>query len=339
MKTYTLHVSGMHCASCIVLTETVIQEHSDIIAAKSSLKQHTVVITSNVGDDDLTEMLEQLNEKLRPHKYVLSMEKKAHRAAWNEFVHALPIALGFLALFVILQKLGIVNLVGAGKVTFGTAFVVGLIASVSTCMAVVGGLVLSLSANFAKEGDELRPQFLFHIGRLLSFFILGGTIGVLGSVFHMGAEGSAFLSVAVGLVMGLLGLNLLDVLPRLKRYQITLPTFFSRHILELKKLNHSLTPFLIGVVTFILPCGFTQSMQLAALSSGSFITGSLVMLSFALGTLPVLALLSFSSFSLAHKMQSGIFYKAAGLIVIAFAFINIVGGLVVLGVIEPILNI
>ena len=58
------------------------------------------------------------------------------------------------------------------KVTYGTAFVIGLIASVSSCMAVVGGLVLSISATFAKDGDRIRPQLLFHIGRLISFLFL-----------------------------------------------------------------------------------------------------------------------------------------------------------------------
>ncbi len=30
-------------------------------------------------------------------------------------------------------------------------------------------------------------------------------------------------------------------------------------------------PIIVGVGTFFLPCGFTQSMQIAALSSGSFV--------------------------------------------------------------------
>jgi hypothetical protein len=29
-------------------------------------------------------------------------------------------------------------------------------------MAVVGGLLLSMSATFAKEGDKVKPQLMFH---------------------------------------------------------------------------------------------------------------------------------------------------------------------------------
>ncbi len=63
--------------------------------------------------------------------------------------------------------MGIVNLVDGSNVTYGTAFTIGIIASLSTCMAVVGGLVLSMSTTFAKTGDRVKPQMMFHVGRLV----------------------------------------------------------------------------------------------------------------------------------------------------------------------------
>jgi sulfite exporter TauE/SafE len=95
-------------------------------------------------------------------------------------------------------------------------------------------------------------------------------------------------------------------------------------------------PLLLGAATFFLPCGFTQSMQAYALTTGSFMTGGLTMLVFALGTLPVLALLSFSSFSINNKPWRGVFFKTAGVIVIALAVINLLTTLAVAGIIEPI---
>ena len=117
-----------------------------------------------------------------------------------------------------------------------------------------------------------------------------------------------------------------------------MPRFLSRHAMEVSKLNHTLTPLLVGVVTFFLPCGFTQSMQIYALSTGSFTTGALTMLAFALGTLPVLGLLSFSSFSIGKSPKAGIFFKTAGLIVILFALFNLINALVVINILPPIFN-
>jgi sulfite exporter TauE/SafE len=234
--------------------------------------------------------------------------------------------------------LGIVNLVNTSQVSYGTAFLVGFIASVSTCMAVVGGIVLSLSASFAKEGDTVRPQALFHVGRLLSFFVLGGAIGVLGSVFQIGPIAMLILGLIVAIVLLILGINLLDVFPWVKNLQLTMPAGLGTRVHGLKNVNHTLTPFVVGIVTFFLPCGFTQSMQIYTLTTGSFWKGGLTMLAFALGTLPVLGLLSFSSLGIHKKAQSGIFFKAAGLIVIFFAIFNLINTLVAAGIIQPLFS-
>ena len=337
-KTYTFHVNGMHCNACVVMTESELNDVPEVSKAKSSLATHTVEVTGEFGDKEPEHIARDLSEVLKPHGYTLSLEKQKHSAKWSDFRLALPIALGFIALFIILQKLGIVNLVTASKVDYGTAFVIGLIASVSTCMAVVGGLVLSMSANFAKEGDKVRPQMLFHIGRLVSFFILGGVIGALGSAFQLGSTGTFILSFIVAIVLLILGVNLLDVFPWAKKLQPTMPSFIGKRVHGLKNINHTLTPLILGVATFFLPCGFTQSMQIYTLTTGSFLTGALIMSAFALGTLPVLALLSFSSLGIHKKAQSGVFFKTAGLVVIFFGIFNLINSLVIMGIIPPIFN-
>lgn len=338
LRTYTFHVNGMHCNSCVIMTESELKELPGIMSAKANLGKLQVEVTGAFGDKPADVVAAELSVVLKPHGYTLSLEKQDARVSWSDFKLALPIALGFVAFFVLLQKLGIVNLIGGGEVHYGTAFIIGLVASVSTCMAVVGGLVLSVSAHFAKEGDAKKPQMWFHIGRLVSFFILGGLIGALGSSFQLGGTGTFVLGMIIGLVMLILGINLLDVFPWFKKLQPTMPKFISRHVLGLKKMNHSVTPVLLGIATFFLPCGFTQSMQIYALSTGGFMNGALIMFAFALGTLPALALLSFASLGIKDKAKAGIFFKSAGLVVIFFALFNILNSLVVIRVLPPLFN-
>ena len=336
MTTYTFHVNGMHCKACVVLTESELQEHPKVHQAKSNLAKLSVEIVGDFGDMAPEEIATDLTKLLSQHS--LAIERVKSKIRWKDFNLAIPIAVGFIALFIILQKLGVVNLVNTAEVGYGTAFVIGLIASVSTCMAVVGGLVLSMSANFAKEGDKIRPQVLFHVGRLVSFFVLGGAIGALGSAFQLGATGVFVLSLIVALVLLILGINLLDIFPWAKKFQPTMPSFIGKRIHGLKNINHTLTPLLVGVATFFLPCGFTQSMQIYTLTTGNFLTGALIMGVFALGTLPVLALLSFSSLGIHKKAQSGVFFKTAGLVVIFFGLFNLLNSLAAIGVIPPLFS-
>jgi sulfite exporter TauE/SafE/copper chaperone CopZ len=337
-QTHIFHVHGMHCKACVLLTESELIEVPAVRGVRSYLHTRTVEVTGDFGDAEAHTIAEELSKVLEKHGYKLSLEKEKIQGNWKDFRIALPIALGFLIIFYLLQKAGLVNLVKAGSVSYGTAFMIGIIASLSTCMAVVGGLVLSMSATFAKEGDRTKPQVLFHLGRIVSFFILGGVIGAIGSAFTLGITGTFVLGIIIGIVMLIMGINLLDVFPWVKKLQLGMPKLLSKHALGVTRLNHTLTPLLVGIATFFLPCGFTQSMQIYTLSTGSFMKGGLTMLAFALGTLPVLALLSFSSFSIQNSSKSGIFFKTAGLVVIMFALYNLFNSFVAIGVLPPLFN-
>lgn len=338
MEKYIFHVTGMHCRACVLMTESELQDVPYVSCAKTNLEMECVEVIGEFNGKDPTIIAADLTVVLAKHGYALSVEKQNKAKNWGEFRNAVPIALACIIAFLLLQKAGVVNLIGGGKPSYLTAFVVGLVASVSTCMAVVGGLVLSMSATFSRDGNGVKPQIMFHAGRIISFFLLGGVIGVLGSVFHLSSLGSFLLGLILGVVMLVLGLNLLDVFDWTKKLQPSMPKLLSKHALSVSKLNHTLTPILVGIATFFLPCGFTQSMQLYALSTGSFLTGGLTMLAFALGTFPVLALISFSSFSVEKSRNRGVFFKTAGLIVIAFALFNILTALVAAGYIRPIFN-
>lgn len=328
----------MRCAACIHMIEGTLTESGRVASAKADLAANTVVVTGTFGEKTPEILAEELTPLLAPHGYSLSVEKKAHVAGWGDFAYAVPVALALIVGFLLLQKAGLATLITGGNVTYGTAFIIGLIASVSSCLAVVGGLVLSLSASSAKEGGTWRTQSLFHVGRLGGFFVLGGLVGLLGNSFQLGVMGNIVLGILVALVMLVLGVNLLDVFHFTKRLQFSLPARFSTGIMRGAKRDHYLAPLLVGIGTFFLPCGFTQSMQLYALSTGNFMQGALTMTVFALGTLPMLALLSFGSLNIAHKPWKGIFFKTAGLIVIALALVNIAGALATAGIISPIVN-
>ena len=338
MQKYVFHVHGMHCKACELMIDSELKDLPNVSYVKSNLNNHSVEVEGNFDGKSAEKIAEELTLPIKSHGYTISIEKAEHNAKWGDFKYAAPFALMFAGLFVLLQKLGIVNLVNSGSVTYGTAFVVGIVASLSTCMAVVGGLLLSMSATFAKEGDKVKPQLMFHGGRIVSFFIFGGVIGAIGSAFTLNTSATFILGLIIAVVMLILGINLLDVFHFAKKLQPSMPKFISKHAHGVSNLNHTLTPLVVGVATFFLPCGFTQSMQLYTLTTGSFFKGGFTMLAFALGTLPVLALISFSSFSIQNSSKAGVFFKTAGLVVIMFALFNLINSLVVIGLIPPVFN-
>ena len=336
MKKIILNISGTHCPSCKILIEDILNEQIGIQNTNLDLKNEIVSFETEL-ENSKHELAELLTEKIQHNGYILSVEKiiqenknKNNGVIWQ----ALPIGLAFLFLFFILQKSGILNFGISGTVTPVTSFIIGLIASVSTCLAIVGGLVLSLSATVSQDKINDKKNFiLFHIGRLASFAILGGALGLIGNVIDIGFTFTAILGIMASVVMILLGLNLVGVFAKNK---IALSPVFFKFFRKIER--KTFTPLIIGFGTFFLPCGFTQSMQIVALSSGSFISGALIMLAFALGTFPVLALLSFGSASFAHSKHAPLFFKAAGVVVIGLGLFAFLAGLAGFGIINPLFN-
>jgi len=340
---YIFHVSGTHCAACKILIEDVLGEQEFVKNVQVDLKRETVTIETNSetdSDQNSKELAELLTSKIKPNGYTLSVEKNIETKSDDGIIwKALPIGLVFLILFFLLQKSGILNFGIGGTTTPTTSFIIGLIASVSSCLAIVGGLVLSLSAKISEDNvSDTKTFLLFHGGRLVSFALLGGVLGLVGNAIGINFTFTAILGLVASIVMLLLGLNLVGVFAKNK---VALPSgIFQKITSAFRKIEHkTFTPLVIGFGTFFLPCGFTQSMQIVAISSGSFISGFLIMFAFALGTLPMLAFLSFGSASFAHGKHAPLFFKSAGVVVIGLGLFALLAGLAGLGIISPLFSI
>lgn len=330
-------VRGLHCHSCVLLVEDAFGNVSGVKDVRVDLEKGCVRLCSA---DDPKALVPRLNEHIRPHGYELladAPDSADGRKARRELLWAVPLALALIGVFVLLARLRLFDIGLNGEMNYGLAMIIGLMASVSTCLAVVGSLALSVTANQAHAGARWTAPAAFHLGRLGGFFLLGGAVGWAGRSLQPGPIGALVVNLAVAAIMLILGLNLLDVFPFLRRLEMRMPRRLGRIGLKAGRSNGRLIPLLAGAGTFFLPCGFTQAMQFQALASDGFWRGGLLMLAFALGTLPVLAALSFGAFSVRRLAWRGLFFKTAGLIVIVFSIIGAWNALAVAGVMPPLL--
>ena len=341
-RSYSFRSPEMHCGACELIVERALRTEGNVLKVKANAALSTVNVQGDF-DESPEELARRFTRILEPKGYSIALATATERTrfAIREFVPAVFFSSIVIAGFVGLQRAGLVNLFNPQQMNLTASFLIGVIASLSSCMALVGGLLLSVAANSGRMNPSARHfgNVMFHAGRLVSFFVLGGLIGAIGRAFTLSLFVTVMMNATVALIMLLLGLNLLDLVPALRRLQPRAPAFVSRRLLRVERLRHGITPALLGLITFFLPCGFTQSMQLFALTTGSFLSGALTMLAFAAGTFPVLALISLASINLPASRVSGIFFKTAGLIVIAFASMNLVNALAVIGLVRPLLNI
>jgi uncharacterized protein len=332
---YEYHVSGMHCPACELVVEKSIEKLKIVKNVNAVLRDKKVYLETT-ADLSEEELFAEVSGLLKAHGYEISYARMKHKVNFKDLLIGFCIAAVIVGIFFLIQKLGIANILGGKSMSLALVFLIGIVASLSSCMALVGGLVLSISSSYAKSKDRIMPLILFHGARIIGFFLLGGIVGLIGVAFKLTPRFYFISSIILFVVMIILGINLLDIFPFFRKLQLRMPKNIAKRITGFKKIGNNFTPLLLGVLTFFLPCGFTQSMQINAMASGNFLQGALIMIVFALGTFPVLALISFTSVRLSNSLKSGIFFKTAGFIVIFFAIFNFMSALIAAGVISPI---
>lgn len=332
-KETVIPIKGMHCRSCEILITEKLQEITGVKKVQVSFKKNQATILAGIPLN-----LEIVKEAVKQAGYKTGEndEKSWINKNFDDYYDLVWAAFILLVIYSAAKQFGLfdINVTSNNPSGLLVVLLVGMTAGLSTCMALVGGLILGIAARHSEKHPDaspvqkFRPHLYFNIGRIGSYFILGGVIGLIGKAFRFSGPTLGVLTIIVGIVMLTLGLQLIEVFPKLSSGGLTLPAGISKY-LGLKKKNdkeysHS-NSLVIGALTFFLPCGFTQAMQLYAMSTGNFLQGAMIMGIFALGTAP--GLLGIGGLtSVVKGVFAKKFFKFAGLLVIALSIFNISNG-------------
>ncbi len=324
----------MTCASCELVLERKIKK---IPGVEKVRVNHRTGLARIKVDPSNKPSLATLQSAIEEAGYSLGENSVALLEPDQKWLEISSFLLIIFGLYKIFQGLDLVSLTSAGSdtATFAGILLIGLVAGTSSCLAVTGGLLLSMAAKYnevhggASRWQKFKPLLMFNLGRLTSYFILGGLVGILGQSITLSTQMTGYMNIVIALVMFYLALTLLKIIPK-GSFPIRPPKWLSHKIANLSEHEHPAAPFALGALTFFLPCGFTQSLQLVALASGSFITGALTMFTFALGTLP--ALLGISAISASAKGRtSRLFIRFSGTLVLVLSLFNLNSGLILTG--------
>jgi len=342
MKEQIYKVEGMHCASCEILIEKKLLDMPGIKSADASTGKGQVIIQYDNNLPDLKEINKAFEKdyyKFYENQPTQQAEKNFESKKVNSTLIAFNIAIFIVIAFLLLQVLGIANFFNLSSTSSLMAFLgLGLLAGISSCAALVGGIVLSMSkqwnslyAENSSTSKKLQPHIMFNFGRVISYAIFGAILGVVGAQLQISLQFTAFLIVAISLLMVAIGLQMLGV-KAFQKFQFSAPKGATRYVANENNFQGKYMPFLMGAATFILPCGFTVTAQSMALLSGNAISGALIMAAFALGTAPSLLFIGLSSIKFASKPHlAERFSKVAGFLLLFFAAFNISNQMNVVG--------
>ena len=340
MNKTVVPIKGMHCRSCELLIEDEIKSIPGVKKVDVSHKK----ACAEVYYKDPELKVEDLDRAVQNAGYSVGFSEKPpiFSAKVEDYMDIIYAGIVLFFLFILVDGLGLSKYFAVNPnhpSNLLTVALIGITAGFSTCMALIGGIVLGVSARFSQANasatsfEKFKPHLFFNLGRIVSYTILGGAIGLLGSFFQFSGTSLGLVTAAVALVMLTLGLQLTGLFPKLQNVSFSMPKGISKSLgikeQGQKEYSHK-NAFLMGGSTFFLPCGFTQAMQLYAVSTGSFVSGAAIMGIFALGSAP--GLLSIGGLTAAIKgVFARKFFKFAGVVVSLLAFFNLNNGLNLLG--------
>lgn len=314
--TKKIHIGGMTCANCQYKIEKKLQAAAGVRDAKADYIAGTAVVSydpDKIPFDKIVAIIEKLDYE------VLAGKGQEARPASRVIGLLVVIA----ALYMLLEHFGFLNILAPGQLAetnmgYGLIFVVGLVTSMH-CVAMCGGINLSQSmpgGARAKGGGRLsafRPAFLYNLGRVASYTAIGFVVGALGSAINFSSAAQGGLKLVAGVFMIVMGINMLNLFPGLRKFIPGMPRVFAREID--KRQGESNSPLIVGALNGFMPCGPLQAMQVYALSTGSAAAGALSMFLFCLGTVPLMFGLGAASAALGRKFTRKAMTAGAVLVV------------------------
>ena len=160
------------------------------------------------------------------------------------------------------------------------------------CLGMCGGIVTAfgLSMQHVSEGKKNALILTYHVGRLLSYSLLGVVAGLVGMTLLQPMMGNNIPRVLLGAVLVLIGLSMFGLpffnqLEKLgmKFWQVLAP--IRTKVFPIDSFGKAL---LAGLLWGFLPCGLVYGALLMAIAGHDVLTGALMMFVFGLGTMPML---------------------------------------------------
>ncbi len=315
MEKLTLLIEGMHCAACELRVEEAALGVEGVNVAKASLAYSSLTVSYDANKTSRSQIERAIAEAGYAADTTQSDENRPR--SHNHTLRLIGILVVLLGIYMLISHAIGFNFIpdiepGAG---FGVIFLIGVLTSLH-CLAMCGGINLSqnVSQRAGSARTKLLPGLKYNAGRVLSYALIGGIVGSIGSVISFSGTAKGIVMFVAGLLMLLMGLNMLG-LRWLARLKLHMPKALVQRAGALSKGR----PFVVGLLNGLMPCGPLQAMQLYALSTGSFVLGALSMLMFALGTVPLMFLFGAISAFLSSRFTR-IIGKVSAVLIVMIGF-------------------
>lgn len=207
-----------------------------------------------------------------------------------------------------------------------SALLLGLAGSLH-CAGMCGPIVVALPLHGNTVPQKIYGGTLYNLGRTLTYGVMGALFGLLGQGMQM-----IGFQQKISVIMG--ALMIISVLfPALFKNQYSMNKSIFSFVGKLKKtigqmfsIRSFSSLFFIGLLNGLLPCGLVYMAIAGAIGTGGVATGTLYMILFGLGTIPMMLTIALAGNILSQAIRRKI-NKLIPALVVLVGLLFIVHGL------------
>lgn len=317
MNKVYVKIDGIHCHNCIKKITNALLKISNIKEVKIEKSIASISYTGKLDHEKIIKTIIDLDYNTCEEYINDNINKLASNHKRLEYVFIFIIII--LVIFLINKFLGfnIFNVIPTidSNITYSMLFITGILTSIH-CISMCGAINLVATLNTKKR--SIKKSLLYNFGRVLSYTLIGGIVGLVGSILSINNTISGIIILISSLFMLYMALSMMGIL-HIKGFDIM--------NIKIKSNN----TFIIGLLNGLMPCGPLQAMQIYALGTGSFIKGALSMFLFSLGTVPLMLMVGIV-FNLVKGKRKILLNKIAVTLILVLSLTMVNRGLLTLNV-------
>lgn len=185
-RVYEFSISSIKCTSCELNIENKIKKLLNVEDVVVDYKTKKLKVIGNLGNNKkafkkINQVVSELGYSLDDYTHHINFQK-------IDFLISFLITFFILLIFYFINKFNLVDF------SFNinnpiSYFFLGIMASFSSCAAIVGTILISIISRDIKLGVSksqiIMNQIAFHISRFISFAFFGGILGFIGQSIDM----------------------------------------------------------------------------------------------------------------------------------------------------------
>lgn len=212
MKKIYVKIDGIHCDHCRIKIKNELLKNKNIKNVDIDKDIAHISYNGKLEHKDIIKIILNIDYITKEEYISDDLNTLNTNIKLNEFIIILVCIILIAILVNKVFKINIFNMIPTidSSITYGMLVIIGMLTSIH-CISMCGAInLIAVVNNNGKR--NLKKTILYNTGRVISYSIIGGIAGFIGSVFSIGDTVTGIIILLASILMFVMALNMLGII-------------------------------------------------------------------------------------------------------------------------------